>query len=72
MTRTTMSKVTNRYGIEVDFDLAVSLMYDDLREEIHDDLAPCTDQEFFDAYAAKHAEKYGEDDWQPARENPVM
>lgn len=67
-----MSKVTNEYGIEVDFDLAVNLMDDELREEIHAQLAPCTDQEFFDAYAARHAEKYGEDDWQPAQESPMM
>ena len=67
-----MSKVTNEYGIEVDFDLAVNLMDDELREEIHAELAPCTDQKFFDAYAARHAEKYGEDDWQPAQESPMM
>lgn len=67
-----MSKVINGYGIEVDFELAVGLMDDDLRELVHVETAPCTTQEFFDAYAAKHAEKYGENDWQPAQKNPVM
>lgn len=38
--------VVNEYGVNVDYDLAVSMMDDDLREEIHGDLAPCTDQQF--------------------------
>ena len=48
-------------GEMVDFDVAVSLMDDDIREEVHADLAPCTDQEFMDAYAKAHHEKYGEE-----------
>ena len=32
--------VVNEYGVNVDYDLAVSFMDDDLREEIHGDL--CT------------------------------
>lgn len=41
------------------FDQAVALMDDDIREEIHRELAPCTDQEFLEAYMVKHEEKYG-------------
>lgn len=65
-----MSKVVNEFGIEVDYDLAVSYMDDDLREEIHRDLAPCTDQEFFDEYAARHEKKFSET-WIAAEENPT-
>lgn len=35
--------VVNEYGVNVDYDLAVSMMDDDLREEIHGDLAVCKD-----------------------------
>lgn len=45
----------------VDFDICVSMMDDDIREQLHRELAPCTNQEFLDAYADRHFEKYGED-----------
>lgn len=64
--------VINKYGAEIDYEVAVTMMDDDIREEVHMKLAPCTDQEFFDAYAKAHADKYGAEDWQPAQENPVM
>lgn len=44
----------------VDFDACVSLMDDDIREQVHAELAPCAEQEFLDAYCELHAEKYGE------------
>lgn len=44
----------------VDFDACVSLMDDDIREQVHAELAPCAEQEFLDAYCKFHAEKYGE------------
>jgi len=62
--------VTNEYGKEIDFDVAVQLMDDELREELHAALAPCTDQEFFDAYAKAFEEKFGEI-WELAKANPV-
>ena len=43
------------------FDAAVNLMDDELREEIHMDLAPCTDEEFLREYEKRHFEKYGEE-----------
>lgn len=67
-----MTTVINEYGVEVDFEVAVSMMDDEIREEVHFDIAPCTEQEFFDEYAKRHAEKYGESDWEPAQRNPVM
>ena len=53
--------VVNEYGIEVDFEVAVMYMDDKIREEIHNELAPCTDQEFFDEYAKRHEEKFAEE-----------
>lgn len=53
-----MSYVTVN-GTAVDFDVAVNLMDDDIREEIH--ARGITDkQAFVDAYAERHAEKFGE------------
>lgn len=45
---------------QVDFEAAVNLMDDEIREALHAELAPCTEQEFFDAYCKAHDEKYGE------------
>ena len=47
-------------GEMVDFEAAVSLMDDEIREEVHADLAPCTEQEFMDEYVKRHEAKYGE------------
>ena len=63
--------VTNSYGVKIDFDAAVSLMDDDIREAIHatgdyDD----DPQGFFDAYAAAHAAEFGEL-WELDKQNPV-
>lgn len=40
-----MTIVINNCGTEIDFDAAVNLMDDDIRETIHNELAPCTEQE---------------------------
>ena len=45
-------------------------MNDKLREELHNELAPCEAQEFFDAYAAAHEDKFGEE-WIAQSANPV-
>ena len=44
----------------IDFDAAVNLMDDEIREALHAELAPCTEQEFLDAYCVEHQSKYGE------------
>lgn len=54
-------KKVNLNGHDVDFDVCAILMDDELREELHMELAPCTEQEFLDAYIERHAEKFGED-----------
>ena len=54
-------KVINQNGTEIDFEAAVSLMDDEIREDLNRELAPCCEQEFFSAYEKAHAEKYGEE-----------
>ena len=39
---------------------AVSLMDDDIREELSLEIAPCSEREFLAAYMQRHEEKYGE------------
>lgn len=63
--------VINEYGVQIDYEAAVNLMDDELREEIHMDIAPCTEQEFFDEYARRHEQKFGEP-WELAKPNPVF
>lgn len=48
---------------EVYFDACVALMDDDIREELARELAPCTEQEFLDAYIERHAAKFGGEDF---------
>ena len=45
---------------EVDFDAAVNMMDVEIREALHNELAPCTEQEFMDAYVEAHEAKYNE------------
>lgn len=47
-------------GNLVDFDVAVNMMDDEIREKLHNELAPCTDQEFMDAYVEAHEAKFNE------------
>ena len=61
--------VKNLNDVEIYWDAAVNLMDDDLREELNGELAPCTEQEFFNAYEKAHAEKFGEE-WELSKENP--
>ena len=56
-----MKNMVNVNGTEVSMDAAIMLMDDDIREAIHSDIAPCTEQEFVDEYCKRHLEKYGED-----------
>lgn len=55
-----MSKVTLQ-NHEIDFDAAVNLMDDEIRETLHGEMAPCSDQEFLNRYAEEHALKFGEE-----------
>jgi hypothetical protein len=62
--------VINASDNELDFHAAISMMDDDIREQLHRDLAPCSEQEFFTAYEKAHREKFGED-WELSKANPV-
>lgn len=52
--------VKDEQGNYVDFDAAMNIADKDLCEQLHETLAPCTEQEFFDEYAKAHEKKYGE------------
>ena len=54
-----MSKVFNCKGQEIDFEAAVALMDDDLREMLADG-APESEQWFLQIYADNHFAKFGE------------
>jgi hypothetical protein len=54
-------KVLDANGHAVDFDAAVNVMDEDIREALHARLAPCEPQVFMAAYEAAHLAKYGED-----------
>ena len=41
------------------YEAAVNLMDDEIREKLHNEMAPCTDLEFLEAYMERHKEKYG-------------
>jgi len=60
--------ITNTYGKRIDFDAAVILMDDDLREAIHAEGID-NEQDFFDAYAKAHEAKFGET-WELDKPNP--
>ena len=62
-------KVINKNGVEIDFDFAVELMDDDIREELHM-VGFDSDQDFFEAYEREHEKHYGEE-WELSKENPV-
>ena len=61
--------VVNEYGVNIDYAIAEMMMDAELMEEIHMDLAPCTEQEFFDEHARRHEEKFSEV-WELAKPNP--
>ena len=51
-------QITNWYGIEYDFNAVVDLMDYDTRYQLHEDIAPCDPQTFFDEYCIRHFDKY--------------
>lgn len=46
---------------KADYKAIEALMDDDIREALHAELAPCTDEAFLEAYEKTHHEKYGEE-----------
>ena len=53
-------KVEGRVRI-VDFQAAAMIMDPEIRERLCEKLAPCTQQEFYDAYCEEHEKKFGEE-----------
>ena len=47
-------------GAMVDSDVAFNMMDAEICEAIHEDIAPCTEQEFVDEYVKRHEAIYGE------------
>lgn len=43
------------------YKIAVELMDDEIREKLHRKMAPCTEEEFLEAYKIEHMKKYGEE-----------
>lgn len=57
--------VVNSWGKTIcrndgEWDAIVNYMDRDIAEELHLKLAPCTNQEFFDAYCKAHEKKFDE------------
>lgn len=57
--------VVNSWGKKIcrnndEWDAVVNYMDRDVAEELHSKLAPCSNQEFFDAYCKAHEKKFGE------------
>lgn len=53
-------KVADEHGNKIYFSAAIALMDDEIREEVHADMSPCTEQDFFTEYCKRHFAKYGE------------
>jgi len=49
-----------RVGNVIDFEAAVQLMDNGIREAVHADLSPCSEAEFFEAYQRRHATAFGQ------------
>lgn len=56
------AQIMNGYLKEEEFDdYLLQYMVDDLREQVVDELAPCSDEDFYNRYCELHLEKYGEE-----------
>lgn len=62
-------KVINTNGHEIDFEAAVQMMDDEIREAVVSEGYE-SEQVFFTAYEKAHAEKYGTE-WELSKANPV-
>ena len=65
-----MAKVKNIGGCVLDFSATVQFMNDDIRENLHSKLAPCSEQRFFTAYERVH-KKFFKEVWELSKSNPV-
>ena len=68
-----MGMIDNGTGTKIDFNAAVNLMDDELRDDmVRAGMAtgPITEEEFFACYAVLHLGRFGEV-FEPAKPNPV-
>ncbi len=61
--------VININGKEIDFEASINFMDDEIREKLHSEIAPCSEQEFFTSYEKAHQKKFKEE-WFLSGENP--
>lgn len=61
-------KVITKSGTWLNYEAIVPFMDDEIREELHMKLAPCTEQKFFNAYEKAHYKRYGR--WFLSMPNP--
>ena len=55
-----MKTIKDYNGNKIDFEAAVMLMDDEIREQLHG-MGIDDEQDFYDAYCEKHYEKYNEE-----------
>lgn len=53
-------KIVKLNGMDISYRVAEMLMDDDIREELHREMAPCSEEEFLTAYCKAHEAKFGE------------
>ena len=54
-------RTVNFEGNKYDYEVIESYMNDEIRERLHSELAPCTEQEFFDRYIEEDPNFMGRD-----------
>lgn len=62
--------VINRNGSKVDYEVAVGMMDDEIRERLAIEMNGGTEQDFFTAYEEMHEEKFGKE-WELSKRCPV-
>lgn len=63
--------VRNEYGEAIDFEAAVYMMDEELREELHSELVGQVDEQgFYEAYCELHFIRFGEV-WELEEQNPT-
>ena len=61
--------VENEYGVKFEFEVAKKTMDSAICKELDKTIMPCSEQEYFNAYAEAHEEKW-EEEWELAAMHP--
>jgi hypothetical protein len=62
--------IRNEWGREIDYEAAVALMDDDIREQMASEGEWPEGESFFNEYARRHLARFGQE-FEPAKRNPV-